>query len=48
MKELLLTDLTDIINIRVGTEGTVINGEDLLSALALWYNTIEEMKGDNN
>lgn len=47
MKELLLNDLTDIVSIRVGNEGTIINGEDLLSAIALFYNTRDEMMEDN-
>lgn len=47
MKEILLTDLSDIISVRVGNEGTIINGEDLLSAIALFYNTKAEMEEDN-
>lgn len=47
MKEIKLTDLTDIISIKVGDEGTIINGEDLLSAIALFYNTRDEMMEDN-
>lgn len=47
MKELELKDLTDIITIKVGNEGTIINGEDLLSAIALFYETKKEME-DNN
>lgn len=47
MKELELKDLTDIVSIRVGNEGTIINGEDLLSAIALFYNTRAEMEDDN-
>ena len=46
MKELILVDLTDIISVRVGNEGTIINGEDLLSAIALFYNTKAEMEED--
>lgn len=47
MKEILLTDLSDIISVMVGNERTIINGEDLLSAIALFYNTKAEMEEDN-
>jgi len=49
MKELIIKDATDIINIKIGDtqDGTVISGEELLNALGLYFSTKEEMEGEN-
>lgn len=44
MIEIKLNDPTDMVNILVQGKGTVISGDELLNALALYFETKKELE----
>lgn len=49
MREVIIKDATDIINIKIGDtqDGTVISGEELLNAIYLYFETKKELEDGN-